>query len=163
MGALVCRILKFLQIWQNFWFLHVCCVRDLKFLYAWRIFRFLSCVEIWNFSTWPICSPPIYRWSGWQMWGMCKTRRCTTVRNSDDQAIPLIWARTPIIIWVNYSNAEHITSISNASAAWAHQQQSVLAASAHQQHQCISSIITSAASASAMHQQRISSISSSAA
>ena len=26
------------------------------------------------------------------------TRRCTTVRNSDDQAIPLRWARTPINI-----------------------------------------------------------------
>ena len=26
------------------------------------------------------------------------TRRCTTVRNSDDQAIPLRWARTPISI-----------------------------------------------------------------
>ena len=30
------------------------------------------------------------------------TRRCTTVRNSDDHAIPLRWARTPIYIWVNY-------------------------------------------------------------
>ena len=30
------------------------------------------------------------------------TRRCTTVRNSDDHAIPLRWARTPICIWVNY-------------------------------------------------------------
>ena len=30
------------------------------------------------------------------------TRRCTTVRNSDDHAIPLRWARTPISIWVNY-------------------------------------------------------------
>ena len=31
-----------------------------------------------------------------------KTRRCTTVRNSDEQAIPLRWARIPISIWVNY-------------------------------------------------------------
>ena len=31
-----------------------------------------------------------------------ETRRCTTVRNCDDHAIPLRWARTPICIWVNY-------------------------------------------------------------
>ena len=39
----------------------------------WRNFQIaphLPCIEIWNFSTWPIFSPPIYRWSRWQIWGL---------------------------------------------------------------------------------------------
>ena len=42
----MCRILKFLQIWQNFWFLHICCVKNLKFLYTWRNFRFLHICHV---------------------------------------------------------------------------------------------------------------------
>ena len=55
-------------------------------------------------------------------WNSLETRHCTTVRNSDDQAIPLRWALTPICIL------------------------STTAASFDQQHQCISSISASAAS-----------------
>ena len=33
--------LKFLQIWQLFTFLHICCVENLKFLNMWRNFRIL--------------------------------------------------------------------------------------------------------------------------
>ena len=58
-----------------------------------------------------------------------QTRHCTTVRNSDDQAVPLRWALTPICIL------------------------STTAASFDQQHQCISSISASAASAHQQHQQ----------
>ena len=42
----MCRILKFLQIWQNFWFLHICCLKNLKFLYTWRNFRFLHICHV---------------------------------------------------------------------------------------------------------------------
>ena len=56
---------------------------------------------------------------------LCKTRRCTTVRISDDQAIPLRWARTLICILST-------TAASTASTA--------SAASLDQQHQLISII-----------------------
>ena len=58
-----------------------------------------------------------------------KTRRCTTVRNSDDQAIPLRWVSTPICIL------------------------SASAASEHQQHHWISSISTTVSSTASAHQQ----------
>ena len=69
------RILEFLQIWQNFRFLHICCVKNLKFLYSlhmeiFQISPHLSCIEIWNFLHMTDFSPPIYRWSRWQIWGM---------------------------------------------------------------------------------------------
>ena len=35
------RNFKFLRIWQNFTFLHICCVENLKFLNVWWNFRFL--------------------------------------------------------------------------------------------------------------------------
>ena len=54
------------------------------------------------------------------------TRRCLTVRNSDDQAIPLRWACTPFCIYQQRQHQQH---------------------QEHQQHQRIGSIITSVASA----------------
>ena len=57
------------------------------------------------------------------------TRHCTTVRNSDDKAIPLRWAHTQLCI----------LSTTAASVYQQHQRISISssAVSAHQQHQCI--------------------------
>ena len=33
----------------------------------------IPCIEIWNFSTWQISSPPTCRWSRWQISGMAAT------------------------------------------------------------------------------------------
>ena len=49
----MCRILKFLQIRQNFWFLHICCV--LK-------------SEISPHDQFVL---HLFRWHRWQIWGMC--------------------------------------------------------------------------------------------
>ena len=42
---------------------------------VWKNWNSSSCgeipwIEIWNFSTWQISSPPTCRWSRWQIWGM---------------------------------------------------------------------------------------------
>ena len=78
--------------------------------------------------------------------GQHRTRRCTTVRNSDDQAIPLRWAYTNL----------HLSATAASTAS---------GASAHQEHKCIRIIIGSVASAHQQHQQHhhISSVSTSAA
>ena len=106
-------------------------------------------------------------------------RRCTTVQNSDDQAIPLRWARTPtykhlselrvvqrIPRWnIRQTAPSTASKASTASVvAAAHQQFhhirsiSVSEASLDQQHQCISiincisSINSISASAASVHQ-----------
>ena len=44
--------------------------RNLKLLHVWNSTH-LPCIELWNFSTWQIFSPQIYRWDRWQISGMC--------------------------------------------------------------------------------------------
>ena len=92
---------------------------------------------------------------------LCKTRRCTNVRISDDQAIPLRWACTPICIYQQQQHQQHqehqrirnisasgssldqhISSVSTSAASMDQQHQHI-STSAHQQHQCISSISAS--------------------
>ena len=70
------------QMWKNFTFLHIqrnftffCiyCVEKAEIplhVEKFQISPHLSCIEIWNFSTWLNFSPPIYRWSRWQIWGV---------------------------------------------------------------------------------------------
>ena len=67
------RILKFLQIWQHFWFLHVCCVKNLEFLHKYWNLKFLHMI---------IFSPSMYRWSMWQIWGMLQLWPFTTCSSS---------------------------------------------------------------------------------
>ena len=40
--------------------------RNLKLLHVWNSTH-LPCIELWNFSTWQIFSPQIYRWDRWQI------------------------------------------------------------------------------------------------
>ena len=47
------RNVKFLQIWQNFTFFHICCVENLKFLFMWRNFRFFHICQILKFEMSP--------------------------------------------------------------------------------------------------------------
>ena len=81
--------------------------------------------------------------------GQHRTRRCTTVRNSDDQAIPLRWAYTNLHL--------SATAASTASGASAHQDHqgirsiSASGTSVHQDHHWISSISASTASAAPSH------------
>ena len=69
------RNVKFLQIWQNFTFLHICCVEKSEIplhVEKFQISPHLSCIEIWNFSTCLIFPPQIYWWqiSGMLSWGL---------------------------------------------------------------------------------------------
>ena len=71
------RYVKFLQIWQNFTFYRIYCVEKAEIplhVEKFQISPHLSCIEIWNFSTWLNFSPPIYRWSRWQIWGVLLAR-----------------------------------------------------------------------------------------
>ena len=67
------RNLKLLHMWRKFRFLHICHVE--RFEITLHVEKFqksphLSCIEIWNFSTWQFFSPQIYWWDWWQIWGM---------------------------------------------------------------------------------------------
>ena len=67
------RNLKLLHMWRKFRFLHICHVE--RFEITLHVEKFqksphLSCIEIWNFSTWQFFSPQIYWWDWWQISGM---------------------------------------------------------------------------------------------
>ena len=67
------RYVKFLQIWQKFTFFCIYCVEKAEIplhVEKFEISPHLSCIEIWNFLHMTDFSPPIYRWSRWQIWGM---------------------------------------------------------------------------------------------
>ena len=67
------RNLKLLHMWRKFRFLHICHVERCEITPHVEKFQnspHLSCIEIWNFSTWQIFSPRIYPWDPWQIWGM---------------------------------------------------------------------------------------------
>ena len=67
------RNLKLLHMWRKFRFLHFCHVEKCEITPHVEKFQnspHLSCIEIWNFSTWQIFSPRIYPWDPWQIWGM---------------------------------------------------------------------------------------------
>jgi len=70
------RNLKLLHMWRKFRFLHICHVE--RFEITLHVEKFqksphLSCIEIWNFSTWQFFSPQIYWWDWWQIWGMLQS------------------------------------------------------------------------------------------
>ena len=67
------RNLKLLHTWRKFRFLHICHVERCEITPHMEKFQnspHLSCIEIWNFSTWQIFSPRIYPWDPWQISGM---------------------------------------------------------------------------------------------
>ena len=58
-------------------FLHICHVE--KFFHVTDVDKFqisphLSCIEIWNVSTWQICLHISHMWDMWQIWGMGATQ-----------------------------------------------------------------------------------------
>ena len=71
------RYVKFLQIWQNFTFFCIYGVEKAEIplhVEKFQISPHLSCIEIWNFLHMTDFSPPIYRWSRWQIWGVLLAR-----------------------------------------------------------------------------------------
>ena len=71
------------NLWRNFRFLHLCHVK--KFEISPHVEKLqnsphLSRLEIWNFFTWQIFCPPIYRWyigdkgDKYEVWSVCPTK-----------------------------------------------------------------------------------------
>ena len=65
------------HMWINLRFLLLCHVdkfENAPHVEKLQISPYLSCLEIWNFSTWQIFSPQINWWYWWQIWGMSTTQ-----------------------------------------------------------------------------------------
>ena len=67
------KLLHKVHMWRKFRFLHICHVE--KFEITPHVEKYqnsphLSCIDIWNFSTWQFYSPQIYWWDWWKISGM---------------------------------------------------------------------------------------------